>query len=72
MDIFILGQKNRLHIKKVIFSPYISNKCIVLEYHMLERDHTDIVTFHAHNLKYSDAIEVEIIVEFLNEETVLV
>ena len=39
---------------------------------MLERDHTDIVTFHAHNLKYSDAIEVEIIVEFSNEETALV
>ena len=44
---------------------------IFLEFHLLDRDFTDEVIFYAKNLKYSDNLEVEIIVEFSNIDTSL-
>ena len=43
----------------------------LLEFHLLDRDFTDEVIFYAKNLKYSDNLEVEIIVEFSNIDTSL-
>ena len=58
----------RIHIVVVISSMF---KLYTLEFYLLDREFTDEVKFFAKNLKYSDDIEVEIIVEFSNEKTSL-
>ena len=42
-----------------------------LEFYILDREFTDEVKFFIKNLKNSDVLEVEIIVEFSNEKTSL-
>lgn len=41
-----------------------------LEFHSLDRDFTDEVKFYAENLRFTNSIEVEIIVEFSTDENI--
>ena len=72
MVIFIVGWKSLyLGWKVRIYRVETQKTNHFLEYHLLERDYTDEVKFYVYNLKYTDSIEVEIIVEFSNDDNTL-
>lgn len=56
---------------KGYFHPQSQTYIFFLEFYALDREFTDEVKFFVKNLKYSENLDVEIIVEFSNEKTAL-